>query len=159
MATERGGSEDGDVQLKFSNQLGVSPAVIAAGVSLATTYMNKDKGTGAGGGGGGGVSPGGGTPMQQQFTPQFSPVMQQQQESPGGTQSANPVQYATGSQTASPGIPGQPSITPRPSPLPLVERPIVQSDQMQQYLKWGVIGLIGVVGIKAYQNKNKKRRK
>lgn len=157
MATERGDVENGNGQLKFSNRLGVSPAVIAAGVSLATTYMNKDKPTG--GGGGGGVSPGGGTPMQQQFTPQFSPTMQQQQDSPGATQSANPVQYATGSQTALPGIPGQPSITPRPSPLPLIERPIVQSDQMQQYLKWGVIGLIGVVGIKAYQNKNKKRRK
>ncbi len=137
-----------------SSSLGIAPELVAAGVKLATTFMNKDKP-----GGSGSSSPSGGSPMQQQFTPQFSPTMQQQQDSAGGTQSANPVQYASGSQSAIPGVPGQPSITPIPSPLPLVERGIVQSNQAQDYLKWGVIGLIGVVGIKAYQDKNKKRRK
>lgn len=155
MATERGGSEDGDVQLKFSSQpmtLGIWPALIAAGTTLATTYMNKDKGTGAAPG----ASGSGGTPGGTQFNPQFSPVMQQQQDSPGGTQSASPIQYTTSNRE----VPGQPSITPYPSPLPLTSKPTVQtSDQTQEYLKWGVIGLIGVVGIKAYQNKNKKRRK
>lgn len=130
--------------------LGLDPGTIAAGASVLKTILGP--------GGGGGQMPSGGPTFQQQFTPQFSPVMQQQQESPGGTQAASPTQYATGSQTATPGgVPGQPSITPYPSPLPLTERATIQTDSAQQYLKWGVIGLIGVVGIKAYQNK--KRRK
>ena len=126
--------------------LGLDPGTIAAGASVLKTILGP--------GGGGGQMPSGGPTFQQQFTPQFSPVMQQQQDSPGGTQAATPTQYATGGPSAGAGIPGQPSITPFPSPLPLTERSI-QSDSAQQYLKWGVIGLIGIAGIQAY----KKRRK
>ena len=126
--------------------LGLDPGTIAAGASVLKTVFGP--------GGGGGRMPAGGPTFQQQFTPQFSPVMQQQQESPGGTQAASPTQYATGGPTAGPGIPGQPSITPYPSPLPLTDRSTIQTDSSQQYLKWGVIGLLGIAGIQAY----KKRR-
>ena len=136
--------------MKFN---GAMPLGVAWGPLIATAaaaLMKKP----------GGASGAQGPVFQQQFTPQFSPVMQQQQESPGGTQAASPIQYAAGSQTATPGIPGQPSITPYPSPLPLIERPVIQSSNMnQQYLKWGIIGLIGIMGVKAYKNNAKKGKR
>lgn len=82
--------------------LGIAPALIGAGVSLATAAMNKK--------GGGGGQPGMPLPpqdttttitpaFQQAFTPQFAPTMQQQQDSPGATQTAKPVQRASTPQT------------------------------------------------------------
>ncbi|MES9855939.1 MAG: hypothetical protein ABW166_04955 [Sedimenticola sp.] len=42
--------------------------------------------------------------FQQEFTPQFSPVLQQQQDSPGAAQSATPRQEVVTSQVATPTI-------------------------------------------------------
>ncbi|MES9901020.1 MAG: hypothetical protein ABW148_18640 [Sedimenticola sp.] len=55
--------------------------------------------------------------FQQDFTPQFSPVIQQQQDSPGAAQSASPEQIATTSQTAIPE--STPSIIAAPIPAPI----------------------------------------
>ena len=127
--------------------LGIDPGTMVKGALAVKSLLSPGGGRSASG-------YGAGPSFQQQFTPQFSPVMQQQQESPGGRQSATPTQYASGGQSVSPGIPGQPSITPLPSPLPLIEQPVVQtSDIQQQYLKWGIIGILGVLGIRAYQRK------
>lgn len=84
------------------HQLGIAPALIGAGVSLATAAMSKN--------GGGGGQPGMPLPptdtattispaFQQSFTPQFAPTMQQQQDSPGATQTAIPTQRASTPQT------------------------------------------------------------
>ena len=145
--------------MKFTHKpmpLGIDPVTIAQGVMAAKSMYDASQREG---GGGGMMQPGMGPSFQQQFTPQFSPTMQQQQDSPGGRQTATPTQYATGGQTAAPGfpgIPGPPSLMPS---YPVSPQPVIQtSDEMQQYLKWGVIGLIGIMSIKAYKNKGKKRK-
>lgn len=50
--------------------------------------------------------------FQQAFTPQFSPVMQQQQDSPGATQAAEPVQVVEAPQTIT-------APSPVPAPIPV----------------------------------------
>lgn len=84
------------------HQLGIAPALIGAGVSLATAAMSKK--------GGAPGQPGMPLPptettttvspaFQQAFTPQFAPTMQQQQDSPGARQTAIPTQRAATPQT------------------------------------------------------------
>ncbi len=51
--------------------------------------------------------------FQQSFTPQFSPTLQQQQDSPGASQAASPVQAAAPTQSAP-----TPAATPAPAPAP-----------------------------------------
>lgn len=140
--------------MKFTHKpmpLGIDPGTVVKGaLALKTLFNGPTEGRT-------GVESG--PVFQQQFTPQFSPTMQQQQDSPGGTQTATPTQYATGGQTVAPsipGIPGPPSLMPS---YPVSPQPVIQTtDEMQQYLKWGIIGLIGIMGIKAYKNKGKKRK-
>lgn len=52
--------------------------------------------------------------FQQQFTPQFSPVLQQQQDSPGGAQAAQPSQTSTAPQSTVPA-----ATVPTAIPLPI----------------------------------------
>ncbi len=99
--------------------------------------------------------------FQQQFTPQFSPTLQQQQDSPGATQGASPVQYATGGQTATPGapsVPGAPSIGIPAYVPPSAQRPVIQSsDNMGTLIKWGVLG-IGAIALIQTLGKNQRRK-
>jgi len=83
------------------DNLGISPALIAAGTSFASSMMNDKPG-------GQPMMPQSPSPttispaFQQSFTPQFSPTMQQQQDSPGATQTAIPTQQASTPQIATP---------------------------------------------------------
>jgi len=65
--------------------------------------------------------------MQQQFTPQFSPTMQQQQDSPGAAQSAAPVQVAETAQVARP---APPQVIPALAPAPVAAPPVPVSMPM-----------------------------
>lgn len=126
-------------------------------------------------GGRGGSSPTGGSSMpgvtvspafQQAFTPQFAPTMQQQQDSPGGVQTAVPYQLATGGQTARtgdpsmPGMPSMPYIPPAAPALPSL-RPgdipsFQQSDKYTGLIQTGIWAAAILAGISMWQ-KNKKR--
>ena len=61
--------------------------------------------------------------FQQQFTPQFSPVLQQQQDSPGGAQAAQPDQVSTAPQSTVPATSIPPQI-PTPITAPFSAPPL-----------------------------------
>jgi hypothetical protein len=116
--------------------------------------------------------------FQQSFTPQFSPVMQMAQDSPGLTQSAAPTQYASPSMTArtSAGVPGG-AATPGAPGLPLYDaprrapsfpeafpdpyaRPVIQQKDggMTDLMKTGLLAVaaIGAIKLVGDRKKNKK---
>lgn len=102
--------------------------------------------------------------FQQAFTPQFSPVMQQQQDSPGGTQAATPIQYATAGQTARTGE-GMPGAGPAPSmpyipqsgPISIPEIPTVQqTDKYTGLIQTGILVAGLLAGISMWQGKRGK---
>lgn len=135
--------------MKLNGNLNSLAPVVA---SVAASLLKPSSGKGpvpVPGGGDITVSPS----FQQAFTPQFSPVMQQQQDAPGATQTAAPTQYATGGQTAVTGE-GMPPI-PMPSPglpsyLPTGEpeyQPTFQSQTPGQYQQLLTIGIIAAAAI------------
>jgi len=143
--------------------LGLDPATIALAAGAVDAF------TGGGGGGGGAapmppMSQDAKTVFQQQFTPQFSPTMQMQQDSAGATQAATPTQIATGGQTAVPSdvapatMPTSPRAMPSfPSPW---ETPVLQtSDNMGNLIKWGVIGLVGILVVTQFAGNGKGKKK
>lgn len=105
--------------------------------------------------------------FQQSFTPQFSPAMQQQQDSPGASQSANPTQRANVGQRAAP-FTGEGVVS--PSREPLIPRgimpvgydtpaysPTVQSGgNYNNLIMLGVGGAIAIIITKMLVGKNTK---
>lgn len=68
--------------------------------------------------------------FQQQFTPQFSPVLQQQQDSPGGAQTAQPDQVSTAPQSTVPATSVPPQIpTPITAPFSTPPLPFTFADR------------------------------
>lgn len=115
--------------------------------------------------------------MQQAFTPQFSPVLQQTQDSPGAVQSAAPQQYASPGQTArsgatvpggavTPGVPGVPRFEtpdrgpafPEAFPDPYAQPVIQDSGGMPDLLKTGILAVAAVATIKLINDNRKRKR-
>lgn len=167
------------------NSLGFVDTVIPLAVSAAKAYAGSKGGSAPGAAPG--AAPGVPAPsgpvtvspaMQQAFTPQFSPVMQMTQDSPGAVVSAAPTQYSSAGQSArtSSGTPGG-AATPGAPGLPLYEgpprapgfpeafpdpyaRPVVQHESggMTDLMKTGLLAVAAIGSIKLLSDRKKGKK-
>lgn len=148
----------------------ISPDTIAAAGSVAGSLFG-----GGGGASGRGASGAGGAStmppvtispaFQQSFTPQFSPAMQQQQDSPGATQTANPTQRVTGGQSAGGPTPGGGSIPGFPQPsfrdfsAPVSTPTFQNKSNYQSLITTGIIAITVILLAKMYKTSGKGKGK
>lgn len=163
--------------------LGISPALIAAGASLASQYGNKSgsRNTAGGDTSAPGIDPATGQPFspegpvispafQQSFRAQVSPTIIAQIGSEGATATGAPSMQTSGGQNArgggrsAPGLPGLPGVPDLPPdagyPSPFADpfaSPILQSQQnYTPIITTGIIAAAAITGLILY-NRSKRR--